>query len=276
MTVEQVASKPDNSLLREIRGQTLVWIGILGGALTITSQWPKFITLADWLRYAAEHWSALLQHFWRYISTLLGISISQEMALGLSALVFLISLTTGSVMVDGRINANIRRAYGVLPAAAILFFFVMLIASMNHAQLEIDSTTNKCISSVFTALITYMISDGNQRQRVIVAILFTTVSLLFFSFFGNALYVLPVPSQEELGKLGVVAHWLPAAAALVILIALIVSAFVIGFLPVIISPANGLIKRLSFILIGVALIFGLSEVSKQVERLDDAQKISHN
>jgi hypothetical protein len=32
-------------MLREIRGQVLVWIGIVGGALTIVNHWSNFITL---------------------------------------------------------------------------------------------------------------------------------------------------------------------------------------------------------------------------------------
>jgi len=39
------------------------------------------------------------------------------------------------------------------------------------------------------------------------------------------------------------------------------------FATVILVPANVLIKRLGYLLIGVALIFGLSEVSKLVEHL---------
>jgi hypothetical protein len=270
MTLEQVAAKPDNSLAREIRGQTLVWFGILGGALTIISQWPKFITLTDWLRYAAEHWSALLQQFWGYVSSLLGISIAKETALGLSALAFLVSLTAGSVIVDGRINANIRRVYWVIPMATVTFIVVMVMAFINQTNFEINVTFNKIISSIFTAIISYLVSDGNRKQRLIIAILFTTVSLLFFSFFSNTLHVLPFPSEDALSSIDWMGRWLASLLALVILIALLISALIIGFLPVIISPANGLIRRLSFILIGVAIIFGLSEVSKQVERFGSA------
>jgi hypothetical protein len=40
--------------------------------------------------------------------------------------------------------------------------------------------------------------------------------------------------------------------------------------PILFAPSEALVKRLSFLLIGVAVIFGLSEVSKQVERLRTA------
>ena len=42
------------------------------------------------------------------------------------------------------------------------------------------------------------------------------------------------------------------------------------YLPFLLAPTKELAKRLTFLLIGVAIIFGLSEVSKQVERLSTA------
>src|SRR5271166_1030561 len=58
-------------MLREIRGQVFVWIGILGALLTIIGHWSNFITLADWVRYPAGRWVELLHLFWSFWGSLI-------------------------------------------------------------------------------------------------------------------------------------------------------------------------------------------------------------
>jgi hypothetical protein len=90
---------------RTLRGEIFIWIGIVGGALTLVNHWSNFITLADWTHWLVGHFSALMHSFWNVIASLAGIKITVDVSKVLTFFLSYLSLTFGTVIMAGyRLN----------------------------------------------------------------------------------------------------------------------------------------------------------------------------
>jgi hypothetical protein len=299
MNVEQGAGKPAISVAREMRGQIFVWFGIVGGALTIVNHWSNFVTLADWMHWLVEHWTFMLNTVWNWLLSLLGIKFSKELASLLSLLVFYSGLTAGTVL----LSDNKKNPIPDLKALGISFLFVPIflviilslaiplnymadyfgIADANAVHFIRETTiVYKIFSFVTTVLIMspfgafFLILNNNEigyRRWLAVASMGILITLNFRLILNAMLFmgqnydqaIFVNQDYERAPDFSVASvHNLSSFALAMVLITLIV----IG--PLVFAPIRPLVKRINFILIGVAIIFGLSEVSKQVERLHEA------
>jgi hypothetical protein len=242
-------------MVQDIRGQFLAWFGIIGAAITIVGQWSSFIQFANNIQWIVGHWNALLNEIWVHISSLTGVHVTKETAIALSAAFFLLSITAGSVIIEGRINKNVHRSYLILLSPFVFWATQALFPNFNwsynwHATLVI---------TIF--IISILIGDGDIIKRTEASLVYSIVFLLSFQF---------VTKIEELVRLTIP----PLLSGLnwdtLFLYLYILAVFAAFLLPIVISPASGLIKRLSFMLIGIVIIFALNEVSKRVERFSTA------
>jgi hypothetical protein len=258
-------------MLKEIRGQALVWFGIVGGALTIISQVSKFITLSNWMTSATERWTMILYSFWNTISTSLG----EEGVLGISTLMFLTSLAAGLAFEEHRVNANIRRFYLVtltalfIPASFTLIGVIkdlVVFPIYEHVGYPNDprefADTRVALGYFIALYVTILfISEGSTKSRAWAALIYASTIILFFpSIFAIAHIVCRAVGIEIY----------PNFKYIVFIIVLNVANSFILLLPIIVSPTNDLRKRLIYIWVGVAVMFGLSEFSKQYEKLRTA------
>src|SRR5215471_11207203 len=93
---QRSTDKPRIPLARELCGQIIVWIGIVGGALTLVNHWGNFITLADWMHSPASHFSEIMYSFWNSLAKLLGFSIPRSLSPLLSFNFSYIGITVGT------------------------------------------------------------------------------------------------------------------------------------------------------------------------------------
>lgn len=223
-------------MIREIRGQLLTWFGIVGSALTIIDQWGNFIQLADWMRLVVENFSYATHAFWSFVGGLINISISRELAQFLTFIAAQISLILGTVLISGRINTlksanemylDVKKRY-LTYIVAIAFVIIVFYVDRTSAPTLLIAIVG---SEIF-----YERNNEDIRYKEITIILLFTFALL------NS----PGFPQSDVARFFWSFFWL---------------------LPLFMCPAKPLLKRLIFIFIGVALIIGLSEISKLAERL---------
>jgi hypothetical protein len=243
-------------MLRQIRGQILAWVGIVGGALTLASHWSNFLTLADWMQRDLAHWGTILQSFWASIGAIIGLPIAEDQARVLSLMVFLVLLLIGvhyqskpkDYLIAQRYDnsSTIKDFFGfvLLPLAILILLFRIHYRLRDY---EIYGDYPWLIATIFSSLI--YIRAIVITSSVLYSVIACLISFLFIMGFDKNWNVLPNVANGPI-------HWILAFIPFYIL--------VLGFGY---APIRPLIKHLSFLLIAVAIIFGLSEISKQVAYL---------
>ena len=269
MGTEQADDKEGISLSREIRGQIFLWVGIVGGALSIVNHWSNFITLADWMRWIVEHFSAITHEFWRAAASIIGIEVPLQVARALTVTTFYLSLVGGTIIVYGLRRPMLRGHFlsgldeglgnGVgryiirftrvaLATAAILAASVSVAFWLSPMPVP---TAFVYFIRLFFPIIVYAVLFWGQRMEWLL------VLLLAFLFINWPMII----------DTGIVLH-----SANNIAFAMLAMLFylLIFTIPALAAPTQPLTRRLAFLLLFVAIIFGLSEVSKLAERLHTA------
>ncbi len=187
MPVEQDTDRAGISLAREIRGQIFVWVGIVGGALTIVNHWSNFLSLADWTRWLANNWGSLTHEFWSFIGNSLGIHISRSASYVLSFMSFYISLSFGAVVLSGRRRLRFAMDFEILNNKdaiavlmfifpAVLFYFIKILrrdySYAPHGDLEIVLL---CLTTVG---IVALLLEGTWYERLLGSLLYLTLTTL--------------------------------------------------------------------------------------------------
>jgi hypothetical protein len=121
---------------REAGAQALVWIGAVGGVLTIVVGWSNVVAPAEWLRWATDGFSRTMSALFGLAARPFGTGVSNDGVLTLSFLLFYLMLTAGSLLLerddDGYIPKiqNFMRllivSYIVWPAIFLLSFAMRL------------------------------------------------------------------------------------------------------------------------------------------------------
>jgi len=242
------------SLAREMRGQIFAWIGIVGGALTIVNHWSNFITLADWMHWLVGNFSKMLHEFWQL---LIGFPISTELSGSLTFLAFFASLSVGSIFICGKI----RRDKWVTNIILIVTFVTICISLANLIGFHKFTIagyefSDNVVGYIFGLIpLTTLILQGPTVNKIIPTILLIVLFVITFKLAHE--FVVFTWQHLDYGQFA--SNWIIMFFVTLIFI-----------LPLIIAPTTALVKRVAFLLFGVAIIFGLSEVSKQVEHLRTA------
>jgi hypothetical protein len=238
------------SLAGEVRGQIFVWVGIVGGALTLVNHWSNFITLADWMRWIVEHWTALLHQFWTAIGQMLHVRISKDTTVALSYYAFISSITLGSLLRGGvRIIEKkcIGRAFLYL---VLLALFAYLLRHIGIVLPEYDLWRYFVLFAVTTGLV-----NDRLMHRLYAGVVYT-LAIFSISKYISTTAALTLPNDTA-KSVPFNDWWLPTIITVLFMFSIIA--------PIVLAPTRYLIKRLTFLLIGVAIIFGLSYVSNFIQ-----------
>jgi hypothetical protein len=245
---EQSGDRPGNSVAREIRGQILVWIGIVGGALTIVNYWSNFVILDDSISLFTQYWALMLHRVWLLIGYISNVTIEKDIALTLSLYWFLIVLSAGTIIKAG-IRSNIGENTLILIIGSTPIGIAIWAESfIGNSTLELISYAVLFILSVTSTILTLNIVLEGGVSAKLYTYFITWISL-------NSVLLPLARSHPRIAENLTAIMLLPA--------------FVIGAMFVIL-PNRSFAKRVTFILIGVAIIFGLSEVSKRAGYLRTA------
>lgn len=241
-----------------LRYAALTWFGIVGAAVTLLSNMKGVITLADWTAWIAEHavrWSHL---FWQTILGWTGLTLPPHWAGFLSFLAFAATTLLGSRLALGsprghkyeeaEPNLMWKRPWlgilvNVLGPPAVVLLAAVIHAVFYFAVLPERAQPDEQIMVWFILLTSYLLMAAVlvpfSRDRpglMLFGALWLPIGLVFSNLAG------PEPSNVDFLFAFLVYFMFPFALSIL--------------------PARVLNLRFSFILIGLALLIGLSEISK--------------
>lgn len=248
----QLAKAPAPPVIwKKVRYEALTWFGIVGGTLTLVGHWTHLLTLSYWMRSIIEHWTTALHHFWATCGGLLGVAVSKEAALALSFFAFQASITFSTI---ARYGFRIV-SYPSLDSKTIQAIFGLVIALGLFDLIDKSGIYPNEIHTVIFILIIFMsifeLSGNGLKERT----LGFTVYTIFITLLGPTL---KAAVHYRTSFAGVDQH---------VYFLLVLFFFV---LPIAITPPAPFTRRLLFMLVGVALILGLSGVSRLVEHFSTA------
>ena len=243
---------------KKLRYRLLYWTGIIGGALNIANFWQNFRALAYWMHGLVDNFTHYQLRFWSTLGYPFHIKISESLSSLLSGIGFYAILTVapryfgGSRLTDGLIFKRV--GYSVL---ILLLLFVIYFGFVQSFLLK-----GGAWSQAYTMLYAYSIfmfvppvlgslflADGTAKEKVAICILFEiTFVMTFAAFFERGMFSIEVP--------------LPSIWYLFIYYLFI---YTIIALPLIFVQTEALVERLTFLIITVIAIFGLSEISRYIE-----------
>ena len=233
----------------------------------MANHWSNFITLADWMHWLVSHFSFLMHQFWSYVASIIGITISKEISRILTFLLFYLSLTLGTIILEsGKLNNtnySIILSEFITPVIYVSFAWlsIWLVASYVKLPLFFLGYLIKLYLGHFMYLmlgfVLLLVSIDLIRYTPDRA---TRILLLIFLILNVDVFLaakdILIRNSEDLSD---ALPMLLAVPSIIIAVAILVPAMLV--------PPKSLRRRLTFLLIGVVIIFGLSEASKLVENL---------
>jgi TIR domain len=272
--------------------QILTWAGIVGSAMTVFANLNDVLHLADWAKILVAHWHEWTQVFWGWVFSLFQVKIPGEFVpiLSFSAftgmLVLGLNLSSWIGRQSGRSNNEMpvmRKVYlfggGMLIYLVTVFSTVWVAATdflswfppgevvITWQGTRIDTTVTAVLGLIAAVSVLYVIAVVipiayllyflKERSWVLTAslvFLVMSVCLLFVPM----LFGVVSPSFESV------------LSAFVLLQTCLMAA-------ILFSPIRQLTRRLAFVLLGVATLVGLSEISKlNLHRYLQPAKLSKN
>ncbi len=254
-------------VLKKLRYEVLTWFGIVGGALTIVNHWTNFITLADWMHWVVSHFAELTLKFWLELGALFHLEIPKGISGLLSMIAFYLSIALGSLrMAKERITLSKSTLLLLIISPLIYRQYFKFLAPLIHSFIVsyIGIREISIISLIFKIVLSYpfmiAIMLYAAKGKTIVNIYCVALMLFIFEVFSTEHFkTFYTYVYEDRGGHG-------AANELIVSYV----RFCLLLLPIALVPTGALAKRLSYMLAGVVLIFGLSEVSKQVDKFRTA------
>lgn len=249
-------------MLKELRGQVFVFIGIVGCALTIVSHWANAVHPADWMRWIVAHWLVALQEFWDFWGSLIGTKVSLEGAKLLSLISFYVSLTLGSILSGVRRRHTKRDIYFMMPAA------VFWAITVGFTAIRIGGIPNLPATMGFFILYVLYVSlpialYAEEDKSAFLFIITTALVLMNIGLFSiGFIYVINLTNGSSSG--------------VYVLILLLVSSlmFLAFIVPIIFVPNGALIRRTAVLLLTVGAMFGLNEISKFAAKIQPPANFS--
>jgi hypothetical protein len=251
MNIEGSTINSGVSIARKMRGQIFLWIGIIGGSLTIADFLSDFITVADWGDWLVGNWRVYFRGFWTFISNNLDAGITEEISRSLSLLFFVLAVTlsTSHQIRNGKetrkYSDKIIQVFGLVLFVLCwsLLWFVLEIGSA-----EAGYHTQGYGKYVFISIVVLVYSLAYDQSLAL------RMYLCFIYFVLLSIILRP---------------WMNIASLKDVkdLFLSIVLVFLFFGPMYIEGNTKALTIRLTLIVAGVAIIFGVSEVSSQVDVL---------
>lgn len=252
----------------ETRYAIITWIGIIGGAITLFSNFKGVIQFADWARVLVENWQAWTHAVWKALFGWIGIRVAAIWYPSLTFLAFILttifagrlalSLKRRSARLHDAATSGLRFDHWLAVSGICLLGVALVVAPMAMIVLAPDflkvpevvfqSALIVCYG-LLLALITYA---ARERWAALAYV-------MLFLPFPILLILLARPTASTSSFAGQ-PHDLQLSAYAVSAFFLTTPAFIILTLAAL--PARVLNRRFLFLLIGLGLLLGLNELAK--------------
>jgi TIR domain len=253
----------------------LTWIGIVGSAITLFANLGGVLNLADWARELVEHWHEWNQMIWGWVFSFIKVRVPGTLVPIISFAVFVMILVAGLNLqtrqrsVQSHTAPTVMRKVRIFSAGVLLYFLLMSSVPVVLSRLVSDD-----YALLATAVIIllgfplgYLLYFARERSLVLVN------SLLLLAM-GICLVLVPLDSI--ISKMGVdqSAREMPP---IVFSVSYIVMPLLLWMAVILFSPLQQLTRRLSFVVLGVIILIGLSEISKlNFHQYLQPPKVPHN
>jgi hypothetical protein len=232
-------------MLKELRDQILIWFGIVGGAITLISHQTEFFKLAGFARRLVDNFSAITHQFWSIIASYVHVTIPPDLSPLLTFLTFYASLTIGTILSAGgtrRLRPQRINMYaGIIIVALSIAFALALYSFTTTNGLTIAGAALGLLVASSIPAVFRMNTPGDSIAILLIFVVFIIGERLVLSVMTTVFQVVPEIYRRP---------------------ATVFTGVILLYLPLLLVTPQALIKKLTFMLIGVALIFGLSELSK--------------
>jgi hypothetical protein len=252
-------------ITRLFKYQTLTWIGIVGSAITLFANLNGVLDLADWAGKIVIHWHEWNQAVWGWMFSLIEIKVPREFVPIISFTAFTAILVLGGnlsarkarekVGTSNKATITVRRVgsfivgvllFPVTCLAVMLLMFGIFAFTMRGDVHDYDYIMPLVFGGwAWIFPIIYLLVVVKERLWVLAS------SVLFLVMFGCGLW-LPLRHVISENNLSLAA----SALALFVLLQICWMAVILF------SPLPQLTRRLSFVVLGVLTLVGLSEISK--------------
>lgn len=254
-------AKPDTPIpiskrvLSALKYQGLNWFGICGAAITVFTGLKGVIELADWARWLIDHWIDFVHSFWNQVFGFLQVSIPRGQSIAISFVVFCTSIAICSRF-QRTGNDNNKRlsifsmclaavlgiiSYHVLFYPVLIIFVDMTKPSYALADYLILIVVNAIALLVMFGVLKWLLHMSTLDSLSIWLLYNATLSLMFAVPFGD---IALDPADELLQWLDFV--FVPTLPAILMML---------------IGKPRPLIKRLSVVVVGLALLLILNKLS---------------
>jgi hypothetical protein len=240
--------------------QILTWIGIIGTAITLFTTLKDALDLADWARELVAHWHEWTELFWGRVFSLVKVKVPKDFVPLISFTVFTAMLVVGANLAERAATESVqphhhtRMGVKVLPfSAGVVIYLVTFVlgAAVVWAIEEFgpEGEDGGELLGMYTIMgwaiifpAGYLLYVGKQQR------LFSLVASLLFVTMGGCLLFVPLWRQQ-----------LPTAFAGLSILVLFQLYWMAAIL---FSPIQQLTRRLAWVVVGVATLVLLSEISK--------------
>src|SRR5262245_14876504 len=238
-----------------VRYDVLMWVGIIGVAITLCSNLKGVLVLADWARLLVQHRTDWTQAMWQWPLALLDIKLPPACSPALSFGALAIATIIGGRLstLSSKLGSPPQRVgFRINPLIPLIASPIMGLVALEYSEfitdwipLEVRRAHSPLILLVIVVLATSPLIVGFARERVAA----TACSLLFIPI----AYVLMILPLVDVG--------LDSTGLDVMLVSL---GLITGLLPLALTllPARCAAQRFLFILIGLGILGGLNEMSK--------------
>lgn len=251
---------------KELFGQFLKWVGIIGGAIELVHNWSGLIEIVERLRWLVEHFSTLMHMFWSSLLALADVKVSKSLSRLLSGLLFYISLAAGTIYVFGLRKFNIMSllwiyltALALISLSTLYLLFLKESVANNSVIFHISYTPIYYIDLLVLAvpvIACFLLLDASLKEKLY----YSAVTSIVFGTTFVAFFKRSVDLMQQSNYYG--AYVFEVSYLFYIIVTLLL----------VITPTKALMNNLSFMLMGAAILSGVNELLKLAEHFNELTK----
>jgi hypothetical protein len=282
-------------ITRLFKYQVLMWIGIVGSAVTVFGGVSAILQLANWAKVLVRRWHEWNQIIWEWGLRLVGLEVPKELVPMMSFIVFTLMLVIGvnlSLSKKSHVARPRKIVTKLLVVACVILLWNAIISwlgsrtifelvrewfsdyvdftvdfsdpHMAFFTLDVIARTTLTVGSTIVIFATLLIVSTER--------LWVAINSLLFMVIGGCLLIAPVagPLVVDIVKTQEPSNWEPLNWPLnwktsqnADILFLSMFLFQVCWITTILfGPLQELTRRLSFVVLGVLTLIGLSEISK--------------
>tara|TARA_X000001316_G_C920539_1_gene34724 strand:+ start:679 stop:1446 length:768 start_codon:yes stop_codon:yes gene_type:complete len=241
-----------------VKSTVLSWFGISGGALTLLSNLSGVLELADWVRWLTNLWSECLARAWDWVQSATNLNLNPAAKYQITMALFVICIAAGSRLgvgserpKEGAWSTAIQKLLRVHVGIAICLFAMSALGVLFAADILAPWPTDRWLWPAYNYLLVglYMLAifvglaEWPRSCAATVAVSMVLISIVFQSFLEG----IEGSSAAE----DTVSFLLGNGAAIVC-----------GLIVLMVAPARRFTYRLLYVMVGLAILIGLNELSK--------------